>query len=52
MTREEIIQRLEEIENHRFELAMIDVWSERVRRVDNELFIEWRRLKKELEEKK
>ncbi len=52
MTREEIIQRLEEIENHRFELAMIDVWSERVRRVDNELFIEWRKLKKELEEKK
>lgn len=51
MTREEIVKRMKEIEEHRFELAMIDVWSERIRRVDSELFIEWESLMKALKEK-
>ena len=49
MTREEIIKRMKEIEEHRFELAMINVWKRETFIKDFELRNEWLALKKEIE---
>ena len=51
MTKEEIINRMKEIEEHRFELAMINVWKRETFIKDFELRNEWFRLKEELEKK-
>lgn len=52
MTREEMVARLEEIKNRRFRLSMIDRWDAEVYKLDNELFIEQKKLIQELREKK
>lgn len=49
MTKEEMKKRMEEIEKHRFELAMIDRWTRETFIRDNELRNEWLALKKEIE---
>lgn len=49
MTKEEMKKRMEEIENHRFSLAMIDVWNAKIAETDSKLFKEWLALKKEIE---
>ena len=50
MTREQMIERMKEIEARRDRLAMIDVWSAETRRIDTELFIEWRQLMMKIKE--
>lgn len=52
MTKEEMTARLEAIKDRRFRLAMIDRWDAEIYKLDNELFIEQKKLIQELREKK
>ena len=49
MTREEIIKKMDEIENSRFFLAMKDHWTRADFEIDDKWFDELLELKKELE---
>lgn len=49
MTRQEIMDRIEEIENRRFYIAMIDRWTQEDYNRDTELLNEERELQRMLE---
>lgn len=50
MARDEMLKRMEEIENRRFRLAMIDFWKGEDFELDRKLFKEYLDLKKKVEE--
>lgn len=52
MKREEIIKKIEDLENRRFYLAMKDFWNNEDRKLDLEMGAELRALYRELKEER